>query len=416
MPGGAMGGGSAQTIGSISGQGMTAPGTPGTGDASVPGGPTSPSPTLPTTGAFDALGGDSDRPPTGVTGASALPNIIGDMGPTVRTTAAPVPPSAPKPTPPQGPYNVPNRVNSGAVFRAFKISENQSPRPQDRFFYTFNYFTDVNKATNKLDGSPITSIKIYRHVFGFEKTFDEGRGSIGFSLPLYSQFANSIGHSVSTPGSTALGDLNIFVKYILKENKQTGSLLSTGLLLTPPTGTTYLAGSRANYFPTSLNPGTFVPVHDLQIQPFLGYIFQRDRFYFQGFSALNVPVNPMDVTTYFNDIQFGYFLFRDRDSDRFITAIVPTFEAHITNPINHRGVASPDPYHRFTYDPYGTPDTVNLTYGLNFEIRRNSVLTLAFAEPVTSYKPFAYEAIVLFNYRFGRSRQLVSPPPVVAGG
>ena len=105
-----------------------------------------------------------------------------------------------------------------------------------------------------------------------------------------------------------------------------------------------------------------------------------------------------------------------RETDRFLTAIVPTFEAHISDPLNHRGIKSPDPYKNFQYDPYGTPDTVNLTYGINFEIRRNSILTLAFAEPVTSNKPFAYEAIVLFNYRFGRSRYLVNPPPNVIGG
>lgn len=400
--------------GSVGGPGSGMPmggaaGAPGTGG--TPGAASGGTNPFASTGGVDDLGFSSG----GTSNSSSfLPNVIGDMGPGVRTSAVPTTPGnsgvpgAPK-TPPS------NEVTS--ILRVFKISENQSPRPQDRVFFTFNYFNDVNSSINKLNNSPISGIKIYRYVWGFEKTFDEGRGSVGLSLPLYSLFANAAPSSgVTAPGSTSLGDLNIFAKYILKENKETGSLLSTGLLLTPPTGPRYLAG--ANYFPQSKYPGSFVPVHDLQIQPFIGYIFQRDRFYIQGFSALNVAVNPQDVTLYFNDVQFGYFLFRDRETDRFLTAVVPTFEAHITNPLNHRGVSSPDPNksQNFQYDPYGTPDTVNLTYGINFEIRRNSLLTLAFAEPVTSYKPFAYEAFVLFNYRFGRSRALINPPPNVVGG
>ena len=49
----------------------------------------------------------------------------------------------------------------------------------------------------------------------------------------------------------------------------------------------------------------------------------------------------------------------DRESGRFLTAIIPTFEAHISDPLNHRGVKSPDPAKNYQYDPYGTPDTVN---------------------------------------------------------
>jgi hypothetical protein len=406
---GQMPGSGAGSMGAGSAAGAPAAGAPGAGPADA----MAAAPNAASAFGTPGIGVDEGGPSTGGASSNLLPNVIGDMGPGVRSSAVPTPPGS---TTPGGPSKTPPSNEVTSILRVFKISENQSPRPQDRVFFTFNYFNDVNGSINKLNNSPITGIKIYRYVWGFEKTFDEGRGSIGLSLPLYSLSANSAPNSgISTPGSTSLGDLNIFAKYILKENKKTGSLLSTGLLVTPPTGPRYLAG--ANYLPVSKYPGSFVPVHDLQIQPFIGYIFQRDRFYAQGFSALNVAVNPQDVSLFFNDVQFGYFVFRDRESDRFLTAIIPTFEAHISDPINHRGVKSPDPFKtNFQYDPYGTPDTVNLTYGINFEIRRNSLLTLAFAEPVTSYKPFAYEAFVLFNYRFGRSRALINPPPNVIGG
>jgi len=48
-----------------------------------------------------------------------------------------------------------------------KIAENQSPRPQDRFFYTFDYFSDVNQALNLRLGAPVSNIKVYRSIFGF---------------------------------------------------------------------------------------------------------------------------------------------------------------------------------------------------------------------------------------------------------
>jgi hypothetical protein len=400
---------------------------PGSSDPNAPGSSAPPSGTVPPAGTPPQLPTGDASPGTGEgrdpgRNFADLPNVIGDLGPSVfAASSAPTPSPTPLPVPPNSPHVPPPRESVSAIVRVFKIAENQSPRPTDRFFFSTNFFANVNQSVNQFDGSQIRSIKIYRYVFGFEKTFDEGRGSVGVSLPLYSQAANAIygtpssgPNGISTATKTSLGDLNVFAKYILKENKETGSLISAGLLLTPPTGPRYLAG--ANYFPSSRFTGAFVPVHDLQIQPFVGYIFQRGRFYIQGFSALNAPVAPQDVTQFFNDIQVGYILHQDRQSGRFLTAVIPTFEAHINNPLNHRGVGSPDPYGRFAYDPYGSPDTVTLTYGLNFEIRRNSLLSFAFAEPTTTFRPFNYEAILLFNYRFGRSRGQVNSPANVIGG
>ena len=72
----------------------------------------------------------------------------------------------------------------------------------------------------------------------------------------------------------------------------------------------------------------------------------------------------------------------------------------MNNPVNHR-----DPFNR--YDPAGTPDSVNLTFGLNFGIRNTAMLTAAFVTPVASPKPFDSEAIVMLNIFYGRTRQTV---------
>jgi hypothetical protein len=111
----------------------------------------------------------------------------------------------------------------------------------------------------------------------------------------------------------------------------------------------------------------------------------------------------------YNDIGIGYFVLRasERATDRFLTALVPTFEVHVNTPLNHRDVFNAN-------DPAGSPDVVNLTYGLNMEFRRNALLTFGFVTPVTGPRPFDLEFLLLFNFRFGRSARR-APPPVISG-
>jgi hypothetical protein len=346
-------------------------------------------------GTGESLTGVSAFQPTGI------PQMIGDLNDiSVRQTSGT--PTVPQPFPPPKPPSPPSpRLATALVtaVRGLKISENQSPRPQDRFFFTFNYFANVNGSLNERFGAPVNDIRVYRYILGFEKTFDNGNGSIGVRLPIDTLTSNS-----TVPGrfkkfggtSTSLGNMNIFAKYILKQDPKTGSLISAGFAVSPTTGGNNFAG--ATYIQN---------INTTQFQPFLGYLWIHGKFYLQGFSAFDFPVNENQVTEMFNDIGMGYFVYRSEDPDRFWTGLAPTFEVHINTPLNHRGFDNPN-------DPAGTPDSVNLTYGLNFEIHRNSLLTLGFVTPVTGPRPFAYEALVLFNYRFGRSARRATPP-VISG-
>ena len=127
--------------------------------------------------------------------------------------------------------------------RNFKVSENQSPRPQDRVFFDFNFYSNVNSTVNTADRSPINQMNAYIYMWGFEKTFDQGNGSIGMRLPLNSLTATSNTPGISAPTSTALGNLDIFAKYILKQNVKTGSLITAGFQITPSTATSRFAGA-----------------------------------------------------------------------------------------------------------------------------------------------------------------------------
>ena len=265
----------------------------------------------------------------------------------------------------------------------------------DRFFFDFNYYNDLNAAINRRDNVPLTSLKAYRYIFGLEKTFNNGKGSIGLRLPINTLTGDSTIKGLGQT-KTATGDLGVFTKYILEQDPRTGSLVSVGLLLTTPTGPRNFAS--APYLRS---------IHTIDFQPFIGYIWNAGNFYLHGFSSMDFPANPNDVSMIYNDVGVGYYVFRNLDARQLLTAVAPTFEVHVNNPMNHRDVFN-------KLDIAGTPDVVNFTYGVNFEFHRRSLVTFALVTPVTSPKPFESEALLLFNFKFGgtQTNPLVTPPMI----
>ena len=69
-----------------------------------------------------------------------------------------------------------------------------------------------------------------------------------------------------------------------------------------------------------------------------------------------------------------------------LSGIAPTVEVHVTTPLNHRGLLS------FS-DPAGTPDIVNLSYGINFEFNERTRLAVGLANPITGPRPFDTEVM-----------------------
>jgi hypothetical protein len=278
--------------------------------------------------------------------------------------------------------------------RDFKIAENESPRPLDRFYFTANYYLDVDKAVNRAEGSLLQSIGVYRAMIGGEKTFLDGDASVGFRLP-----ANYLdpygGSSVASTFYTypanyshshfGMGDLSAILKYAFLQNRDTGSLMSGGVAVTFPTGPATFAD-----YPYVTN------FHSTTVQPYLGYIWNAGRFYVHGFTSVDVPTDSRDVTILYNDIGAGYWLWVDGRPDVAVNGIVPTAELHINTPVNHRGGLN------FS-DPAGTPDVIDLTLGVNIEIFRQGTLGLAYIQPLSGPRPFDYEVMAQLNWRYGRS-------------
>lgn len=267
---------------------------------------------------------------------------------------------------------------------AFKIAENESPRPTDRFFITYNYFNGV--------GSGIPNLPIYdvhREVFGFEKTFLQGDASIGMRFnTLQSTGDGSLGTSV-------FGDIHIISKFALINDYDTGNVLSGGVVVSVPTG------------PDAIIPLTGQRVAPVLIQPWYGGILNMDRWFLQGFSSLVLPTDDTDAMLALSDLGLGYKLYQAQDlSDSFITYVVPTAEAHYTYPMSKRGVDK---------IPVGVPELLVLTNGIHIGLGRNTDLTLAVAVPVTGPKTFNIEGVAQLNWRFGASAGRPRATPNFAG-
>jgi hypothetical protein len=266
--------------------------------------------------------------------------------------------------------NCPSSVAALIGRGAFKITDNESPRPTDRVYLDYNYYNNIDHS-GRIPGTAQNDL--HREVIGFEKTFLKGDASIGMRLPFIENEGGVLGND------SDVGDLSIVFKYALINCHETGNVLSTGMVLTLNTGASFI-------------PAGSPDIHDTLLQPFVGVIYHvGDKAFVQGFSSILIPTDTRDLTIWFNDLSFGYILYRCEDHDAWLRTIVPTIELHITTPLDHDSSADM---------PVGLPDIVDLTYAASFGIGSRSELRAGVVTPLTGPKPFDVEALVQFNWRF----------------
>ncbi len=259
-----------------------------------------------------------------------------------------------------------------ATFNAAKITENESAMPLDRVFATFNYYDRLNVPGDVQQG---IHANLYRETVGFEKTCLDGAASVGVRAPFF-QTTNSAG----TLDGSDFGDLDVILKYALYRNRDTGDVLSAGLVVTLPTGPDVALANGSKLDSTLL-------------QPFIGYLFNAGALYVEGFSAVIVPTDGREATLLTTDLGVGYRLYSD--CEKLISSVTPAVELHLTDPLSHRGLNQ-----TATGSDVGFPDILVLTSGTHIGIGRLGTLSVGGAIPLTGPKPFNYEAIVEFNLRF----------------
>ena len=277
---------------------------------------------------------------------------------------------------------------------AFKVAENASPRPIDRIFFTYNFYSDIRSPNG--ENAPTTTTQtttvqqplrttvttvttvlpgaanadLHRETFGFEKTFLDGRASVELRVPMIQQRS-----SLDAFRADHIGDLTVVGKYAFILDPLTGDVLSAGLAVTAPTGPSIetIAG----------------PVRSTLLQPWFGYIYNLDRLYLHAFHSAVLPTDQRDVTLLFNDVGVGYWLFRG-DGDRPLRFVVPTFEAHVTTPLSNRGAN----------ESIFAPDQVVLTGGVHIGVFRGAMLSFGVGTPVTGPRTFEVEGFGQLNFRF----------------
>ena len=266
-----------------------------------------------------------------------------------------------------------------AACHAFKIADDQNARPQDRVFFDYSYYNNV--GANFRLGTDVSNMNVNRAVVGFEKTFFDGFASIQLREPVNSLHIGGSSTPEANGNFTDVGDLTLVLKGVLWEDMNNGDVISAGLAVTLPTG------------PDSLGGVTFSNgcVHSTLIQPFVGYAFIWNNLFLHGFTSVDIPTTDQDSTLMFNDVGLGYFLLRDRNNGRFLTAVAPTVEGHLMTPLSHEG--SPT-------EMMFTPNQLDITEGVTFEFRSRATFAVGISEPVTGNKTFDFEAVAQFNLRF----------------
>jgi hypothetical protein len=298
----------------------------------------------------------------------------------------------------------------------FKIGENESPRPMDRVFTTYNYFNNVavlpagpdsippvvgqvnagefNRTTVTPGGSylkPVQSIAVeqtcvlgftspaalqgldvHREVIGFEKTVCCDDFSVEVRLPLVQQAGDPFFDTCR------LGDVSVLGKYALINDEESGNVLSGGLVVTAPTGEDVLAVDGRI-------------LHSTLLQPFAGYFVNFDALYVQGFSAAIIPTDSRDSTLLTQDVAVGYRGYESALDSSVISYIIPTLEGHLTTPLKNRGSRD---------SPAGFPDIFVTTAAVHIGLGDQGSLTVGVGTPLTGPQPFDYEGIVQFNFRF----------------
>jgi hypothetical protein len=319
-------------------------------------------------------------------------HMIGDLRSGFRLVNVLVPslafiPDSNRPIPIQASRQVRALIATGGNF---KIAENEYVLPENRFFFTYNYYNNVSGPAQGSDETRVVAqnisvngvtfpalvaipgvspprLDVHQETIGFERTFLDGAASFGMRVP----FIEAVGSEEFNQHE--LGDITLIAKYAPWLDSETGSGVALGLAATLPTGQSV--------------PTVVGSIHPAILQPFVAYQLNRDRLLVFGFSSLAAPTDSRDVTLLLNDLGVGYRLF---EGDGWIRTVVPALEAHVTTPLDHRQAT----------DVIQGFDLVDLTAGVHVGIGGLSSITFGITAPVTRPHPFDVEAIVQLNIRF----------------
>lgn len=302
--------------------------------------------------------------------------------------------------------NIPNPSSGGVVGRA-KISEDQNLLPMDRIIFNYDYFHNAVLTPKGVD--------VNRFVFGFEKTFLDGNGSIEIRIP----FACTLDSNISLGAesrNTELGNVRITPRFLLIGNETFN--VGAGLGIHLP------SADDTQVFNFDGSPLVRIENQAVILSPYIGVLFTpRNRFFAQSWIA--VDVDPFgntvsanlngqglthigqlyDAPLLYTDLQLGYWIFRAEDRNRSLQALAPFVELHY-------GVTLRDPDRvragGFQIgDLGGRFNELNLSVGLTSLIGSRLNTSVGVVMPLLGEdsRGFDFQAGLRVNYFFGPTAQ-----------
>jgi hypothetical protein len=259
-----------------------------------------------------------------------------------------------------------------------------------------------------------SNVNVYRETIGFEKTLFGDRSSVGLRVPFiqadqgttaepdaqrvnafqFGQVTDTVNEVSNRVNRAQLGDISVILKYALIDDRDTGDILSAGMVVTIPTG---------DGIPTI--EGT---LHPTLLQPYLGYLVNFDRALRPRLQFHRGP---------------NRWARRDGHVQRHRRRLLLharsarwTRERHGAGrrpapqtPLNHRGTLD---------NPVGMADSLDATADVTFMLGQRSTLGMAVSVPLTAPRPFDIEGQVqwVHSQRVGihMMLDLITPQPFVA--
>lgn len=266
--------------------------------------------------------------------------------------------------------------------RVFK-NEQSRALPTDRVFGLYHHFENALQLENA-----DANVDVY--TLGVEKTFLEGNTSIELRMPLNNPVGLSSGATGQSFQTHAAGDLIVTFKALLYSDDSQG--VSLGLAVNTPTGSDLTVHNRDDN-----GDSTFTLKNDAtHLIPFIAYqAAPNDDLFFNGFLQFDTPTNAntvdarfgsnrtvtsvRDQTLMYVDASFGYWLFRDEESE-FLTGLAGLLELHYTTALNRADNVDLDFVH--FGEGSGRFNVFNLTTGVQANIGRSTMVRAAFVAPL----------------------------------
>jgi len=287
--------------------------------------------------------------------------------------------------------------------RIMKVSDNNSPIPQNRVFFNYNLFSNAAQDVN------LNVRDVNRFTFGAERTFLDDLCSLEFRVPFTAGVDATQIQGINTDGAE-FGNLSLTFKALFFERCNWAA--SGGLAMIFPTADdAELFGSDTDIQSTFTNDSFF-------LQPFLGVNYRsRDPLFFQFFTAANFDTSGSQLTidgggTFFPgfspgpltdrvftqsllfvDFSAGYWIYRPRCKCRGITGIAPMVELHYTTTMDEIDL----PGFQMGANVFARDlrsDQLNLTCGLLVKLGCRTALRVAGVAPLREGRDRTFDSEV----------------------